>query len=347
MFLLALVVAALARVPCTCNGANASLEDGNESAENDEARLVDRNISLADRLAELRPGWPSLDPEYLLRSVLDSCVDPDVTGHPFSYWVSTVWGRRHEEELARLSSLGVGAQRVFRCFTRWPSNELMTSLWMLGLGLMASFSQDFFSAHRRECYAGRYGCYDAARAATRRLLRSELVTYLGRYHQAFEGFTLFLRPDVLVQEACEAEGDACGTPETLRVVLSAWDGVLDAEYEEGVPGRPFLTSTFSAAAAGVVYAGDGSGDAQQCAELRHPLACAGDSLLRKLWLAVHGGYDVRFQPHNLLNESFAGRWRHSFEAGALGQVPAALRDYARFVHPAAVEPSLVLEYNES
>eukprot|EP00929_Paragymnodinium_shiwhaense_P109732 TRINITY_DN76230_c0_g1_i1.p1 TRINITY_DN76230_c0_g1~~TRINITY_DN76230_c0_g1_i1.p1 ORF type:complete len:570 (+),score=93.08 TRINITY_DN76230_c0_g1_i1:66-1775(+) len=156
--------------------------------------------------------------------------------------------------------------------------------WVLGLRVAIGLPDKLFFDPATGCIATeQFDCHNVVRAHYHDILESEL-TEDGHYHPALELILLTgARTDVAFLQRCEALGMACSEREYLKLVVSAWDGLLKAEREFGVDERhvrisvPFSAAAVSQASASIE---------DSCYQMRAPGGCAGPNMMRKLWAAV-------------------------------------------------------------
>ena len=133
-------------------------------------------------------------------------------------------------------------------------------------------------------------------------------------------------PEVISAQSCSPEADC--TEEAMRGVLSAWDGLLEAEFELGVnPGSVGIATLFASAVQGA------ENPSEVCYGLRAPEGCAQTNTLRSFWTAASRvpGWDrpmpavgeIRrglangtYVPHSNLTAGLLDRWVHTFSADA-------------------------------
>lgn len=277
-----------------------------------------------------------------------------------SYWLASLWdGFSYREDLATLRELGVRALQLQRCMVDPLQLEaFLDRAWTAGLRVVLELSRSLFLKPAAGCFFQGYDCYNAVRANYRRLLATAL-TQDGQYHPAVETVLLMRDPDLAAAAYCQGQG--CSSNSSLLAVLSAWDGLLDAEQELGVqPGEVSLTSPWSTITLGGVGSNASSAASSSpptCSRYRWTDGgCTSGNTLRSLWtganeapgwarnsagngtlrrgllLPSNSSASTAYMPHNNLSASLADRWVHAFGANtSTDDVIETLRQYQEFV----------------
>jgi len=133
----------------------------------------------------------------------------------------------------------------------------------------------------------------------------------------------------------------CDWPLILRGTISAWDAIVDSEYELGVAGTVNFTVVFNA-----TEKVDAKGLAK-CYFLRYPEGCSNYHELRNIWLAANNHkeneYKDEYVLHNNLGESFTNRWVHSISSAMSSEdVRQHVQEFYSYINPVHENPARVL-----
>jgi len=255
-----------------------------------------------------------------------------------TFWLASPWGG-FEGHAARseLHALGVRTLYLYPCIVeRRMLRNFLDRAWNQGLTVVPELPLRLFQRPSVGCFTQGgspsfrpFDCYEQAREASRDLV---LQLFAGdgsnRYHPAVEMVLIARNLDIAAAAHCEQ----CGLPEALRAALSAWDGLMDAENEEGInPEGVRITALLAGAA-------DAGGDVRKLPSCYSQQArnggCAGSHALRGLWLGANWMDNATYTPHNNLSAAVADRWLHTFAASSTSEgVTRTLREYYEFAHP--------------
>jgi len=304
----------------------------------------------ADRLAGLCGGGPLEDSDLA------------------TFWVSALLrGFRGRSDLDDLRVMGVRAMQLHRCVVNQTDfKDFLDKAWVDGLSVVIELPSRLYLDSSSGCFSRDFNCYYVVRRLYRQLLATA-VSEDGEYHPAIRLILLARDPDLLTPAYCA--GEDCARQGAFRAVVTAWDGLLDAESELGVsPGRT-PQQTVRAAALFSTAALPSNETEPTCHYLTVASGgCPGTDVLRGLWLAMRhapgsartgeGLGNVVFAPHNDLEAVLPTRWLHTFGAeSGQADVVRTLRDYYSFITPTVPRDSEVglgsqaiaalLEFNES
>lgn len=253
-----------------------------------------------------------------------------------SFWLATAWkGFVGRTDLAKLRVAGVRALQLTECLVDIPDlRSFLDRAWTEGLTVVPQIPARLFSRDSGGCLAEDADCYDRVRDLSRELLQTDL-TRDGRYHPAVDFILLALDLDTNSDEES-----------AIIAVLSAWDGLLDAESEIGIQ------SDQVGIAARFVRAHQSASDEATCYHFRAPDACTRPNFLRRFWYGANstpgwaaprqgmgllrrGPENNTYLAHSVLAESMRTRWVHTFTDDAPSDdVLETLRLFYEFISPA-------------
>lgn len=204
-----------------------------------------------------------------------------------------LWGTRYRADLEIIK--GLGATHV-RLYGNNPANmhrSFLDEASKVGLAVIVGISNwPFTQMPESNCMQfSDYNCYQQVKESYSGNLRGGLLLNDGTYHAALASVIVINEPDLKLP-AMEEPMKWC------KGIISAIDGMLDAEAEANVTGKlPPFTATFSFGVCGACRDFASSPALGQMVELRH-------ALFRPL--------DYGYQPRNNLTDFYYKRFYNSF-----------------------------------
>eukprot|EP00450_Noctiluca_scintillans_P008636 CAMPEP_0194503766 /NCGR_PEP_ID=MMETSP0253-20130528/28562_1 /TAXON_ID=2966 /ORGANISM="Noctiluca scintillans" /LENGTH=739 /DNA_ID=CAMNT_0039346081 /DNA_START=99 /DNA_END=2318 /DNA_ORIENTATION=+ len=145
----------------------------------------------------------------------------------FSDGAKLMWHSSGRGDLAIMKKLGANAVRIYGNHIEKDHSEFLMHADDLGLGVIAGMSDYPFTQMDGNCMTTQYNCYEQVKESYLGNLRGGFLNEQNRYHQSLRSFIILNEPDLKVP----------GVQEPLSVaksLISAFDGILDAEREMGV-----------------------------------------------------------------------------------------------------------------
>lgn len=233
-----------------------------------------------------------------------------------------LWGPSGRADLKVIRSLGANRIRLHGNNPEDTHGAFLDEAEALELGVSLGLSDKPFISNSDSCLTTGFNCYHQAKAAYLRNLRSGLLRN-GSYHSALKEVVVINEPDLKLPGVHDPE-------KLARGIISALDGLLEAEKEAGVTG-PFVNFTvpFSFTVCPRCHAFQAVASLGQMTELRAAL----------LSPASYG-----YVPVNNLTALYYGRLTNSFHAASkpFQEIEAVLSAYATAF---SATPVVIQEYH--
>lgn len=155
----------------------------------------------------------------------------------FGATTSAFWGSDGRGDMSIMRSLGANAVRLYGDDPRLDHRPFLDEAYKQELSAIVGISDYPYIQMRGNCRETGYDCYDQIkRQYGDNLRRGFLMANSTRYHPALHTVILMNEPDLKFTDPYQY----------CKVIVSAFDAVLDAEKEFGVLGpAPNFTATFS------------------------------------------------------------------------------------------------------
>lgn len=231
---------------------------------------------------------------------------------------SAFWGSDGRGDLEAIKSLGANAVRTYGSNPDLDHRPFLDEARRVGLDVVATLPSDPFLKPKTGCVHKRQNCYAEVKDAYLRSLKSGFLGSSGEYHPALRTVIIMSEPENVFLPT-EAPWLFC------KAMLSAFDGVLDAEKEAGLESGPlpdFSVSFSFAECPWCLRSGDVPAVgrmAELASAMRHPSS-------------------VSYRPRNDLWAAYRARFENSFAVnasaglpleGVLPQIGSMLAEYER------------------
>mmetsp|Transcript_43697 Transcript_43697/g.101974 ORF Transcript_43697/g.101974 Transcript_43697/m.101974 type:complete len:595 (-) Transcript_43697:47-1831(-) len=208
-----------------------------------------------------------------------------------------MWGPRGRGDLQVIRELGANTVRLYGNNPNQSHRGFLDQAHALGLEVIPGVSDfPYTQMYPGRCVDTDYDCFNQTRDYFASNLAKGFLTDAQEYHPALKHFVLVNEPDLKIPGGATV---VAGGPELMvKAIISALDGVLEAEKDANVTGTLInFTATFSYA---ICIA---------CDELNYTpglgqMAALEDGLL----FPERYGYE----PRNNVSEAYRTRWTHSF-----------------------------------
>jgi len=222
----------------------------------------------------LCPAPPPPPPQYIAPTCLDSAAchaarapprDPlaptrpltEVGGFGFSYgvlpttevgkfpnddmmapWFRGQWAWDGRNDLGVMAKMGANMVRLYGNDPRWDAREFLDTANSWGLKVVAGISDFPYTSGDHKCIHGKtnhFDCYEALKETYETRLTNGtflLAGERGMYHPALDALVVINEPDLKLNNRDRNKRGM--DPHYMKVVLSAIDGILAAEAEQGV-----------------------------------------------------------------------------------------------------------------
>jgi len=251
-----------------------------------------------------------------------------VTGHrqdvlPGQYDVmapeaSALWGSGGRGDLEAIKSLGANAVRTYGNNPDLDHRAFLDEARRVGLDVVATLPRDRFLKPKTGCVHKRQDCFAEVKEAYSRSLTGGFGNSSGGYHPALRTVIIMSEPESVFLPT-EAPWLFC------KAMVSAFDGLLDAEKEAGLQSGPLPGVSVS-------FAFD---ECPWCLQDGDVPALGRMAELRS---AMRHPASVSYQPRNDLWKAYVDRFENSFTVnasaglsleGLLPQIGSMLAEYER------------------
>lgn len=226
----------------------------------------------------------------------------------FSDGAKMMWHSSGRGDLALMKKMGANAVRIYGNHMGKDHTEFLTHAADLGLGVIAGMSDYPFTQMDGNCVTTQYNCYEQVKASYLGNLRGGFLDAQNRYHRSLRSFVIFNEPDLKVLRV----NDELLVAKSL---ISAFDGILDAEKEAGVV-EPTLNFTVTMSFA----------VCHKCSHFKtKPALGMMDELKRAMLDPEYAGYEAK----NDLRTAYFHRFENSFTTANRAHeiIPLFLHDY--------------------
>lgn len=213
---------------------------------------------------------------------------------------TTLWSKSGRGDLAVMSQLGANAVRLYGNDPRLNHTTFLYEAQAHGLEVIVGISDFPYIQGAGNCISTKFNCYDQIkRQYSQNLQRGFLVQGTTAYHPALKTVILMNEPDLKFFPVSEPW-------RFVKAILSALDGILDAEREAGIAavanaGLPNFTATMSFAVCATCKDGSGKPAIGQMLELRSAMqdpASVGYQARNNLWAAYRSRFINSFNTAN-------------------------------------------------
>lgn len=218
-----------------------------------------------------------------------------------------LWGARGRADLQVIKSLGANSVRLYGNSPQSSHSSFLDEAHSAGLSVVAGISDYPYTQMQNNCMTTNFNCYEAIKGSYFMNLMNGFMTEDKRYHASLKEVIIINEPDLKLPGMHEPRKMAKG-------IISALDGMLDAEAEAGIQG-PLIdfTATFS------------FGICSTCQNLKTYPALG---QMYEIQQALLNPEEYGYTPRNDLAKFYHTRWIHSFNTNA----------HASFVKSAFLEP---------
>lgn len=218
-----------------------------------------------------------------------------------------LWGQRGRADLQIIKSLGANTVRLYGNNPQSSHSSFLDEAHSAGLSVVAGISDYPYTQMQTNCMTTNFSCYEQIKGSYYMNLMNGFMTEDKRYHPALKEVIIINEPDLKLPGMHEPQKMAKG-------IISALDGMLDAEAEAGIQG-PLIdfTATFS------------FGICSTCQTLKTYPALG---QMYEVQHALLNPEEYGYTPRNDLAKFYRTRWIHSINTNA----PAS------FVKTAFLEP---------
>jgi len=237
-------------------------------------------------------------------------------------WAKAMWTKSGRHDIANLAAMGANVVRTYGNDDRFSKREFLDELMQNKMKVVTGLSNVWYMDADQGCITKDFDCYDTIKQAYVDTLVVGEFVHDGYYHNAIEVINLMNEPNLNIgwYSACK---------NYLKAMLSALDGVLDAEKRVGVKAwingtLPKFTATWSYADSSVPCHKPASCVDDQinvCGSdffIKNPVPDS-DECGPALTFVVQMYYVVQdpegtigYSPRNDLKAAFETRWVHSF-----------------------------------
>ncbi|CAK8992582.1 unnamed protein product [Durusdinium trenchii] len=208
-----------------------------------------------------------------------------------------MWGPRGRDDLHVMKQLGANTVRLYGNNPNQSHEGFLDEAHRQELKVVAGMSDfPYIQMDPGRCIETDYDCFNQSRDSYALNLKTGFLTEYQEYHPALAYFILINEPDLKMPSTSTT---VAGGPEQMaRAVVSAFDGLLEAEKMANITGDLInITATFSYAVCIV------------CEELSY-LPALGQ--MATLVDAMMNPESYGYEPRNNVTEAFWSRWTHSF-----------------------------------
>ncbi|CAE7413481.1 TDP1 [Symbiodinium pilosum] len=150
-----------------------------------------------------------------------------------------LWSSSGRGDLAIMKKLGANAVRLYGNDPREDHKPFLDEAHGLGLQVIPGMSDYPYTQMPKNCQTTDYNCYPQIKEQYKSNLENGFLEKDGSYHPALKTIIVINEPDLKIPGESQPK-------EFSRAIISAIDGMLDAEKEAGVNGNlPNFTATFS------------------------------------------------------------------------------------------------------
>lgn len=153
-------------------------------------------------------------------------------------WFRGQWAWDGRNDLGIMANMGANMVRLYGNDPRWDAREFLDTANSWGIKVVAGISDFPYTSGDNKCIRGRetshFDCYEALKETyeTRLTNGTFMLEDEGRYHPALDALVVINEPDLkLINRDRSVRGV---DPQYMKVVLSAIDGILAAELEQGI-----------------------------------------------------------------------------------------------------------------
>jgi len=218
------------------------------------------------------------------------------------------WSTSGRGDLAIMKKLGANAVRLYGNDPREDHKPFLDEAHSQGLQVIPGMSDYPFTQMPKNCITTEYNCYSQIKEQYKSNLENGFLDKDGSYHPALKTIIVINEPDLKIPGESQPK-------KFSRAIISAIDGMLDAEKEAGASGNfPNFTATFSF---GVCTACPGSKSKPSLGQMLE---------LRR---AMEKPEDYGYTPKNDLAKIYKSRFTNSFNTNnpATDMKPLFLDDY--------------------
>ncbi|CAJ1459377.1 unnamed protein product, partial [Effrenium voratum] len=208
-----------------------------------------------------------------------------------------MWGERGRDDLHVMKQLGANMVRLYGNNPNQSHHSFLDKAHQLGMQVVPGMSDyPFIQMPDQKCMDTDYDCFNQSRDLYALNLETGFLTDSKEYHPALAYFIVINEPDLKMPPA--ATTTPGGPRQMVKAVVSALDGLLEAEKEANVSGILInFTATFSYA---VCLA---------CDELNYAPALGQMAILEDAMLHPE---QYGYEPRNNVSEAYLTRWTQSF-----------------------------------
>lgn len=152
-------------------------------------------------------------------------------------WFRAQWAWDGRNDLGVMAQMGANMVRLYGNDPRWDAHEFLDTANSWGIKVVAGISDHPYTEGDNKCIRGRdtshFDCYEALKETWEtRLTNGTFMLEEGGYHPALDALVVINEPDLkLINRDRSVRGV---DPQYMKVVLSAIDGILAAELEQGI-----------------------------------------------------------------------------------------------------------------
>ncbi|CAE7945331.1 TDP1 [Symbiodinium sp. KB8] len=233
------------------------------------------------------------------------------------------WSTSGRGDLAIMKKLGANAVRLYGNDPREDHKPFLDEAHSQGLQVIPGMSDYPYTQMPKNCITTEYNCYSQIKEQYKSNLENGFLDKAGSYHPALKTIIVINEPDLKIPGESQPK-------KFSRAIISAIDGMLDAEKEAGASGNfPNFTATFSF---GVCTACPGSKSKPSLGQMLE---------LRR---AMEKPEDYGYTPKNDLAKLYRSRFTNSFNTNnpATDMKPLFLDDYEALF---ATTPVFIGEYH--
>lgn len=242
----------------------------------------------------------------------------------------SMWGKAGRGDLAVMRQLGAN---MVRLYGNNPNNDhanFLDEALAEGLGVSPGLSDyPYFQQELGSCLDTDFDCFSQVKPLYLQNLRGGFLDRTNSYHAALTYMNIINEPDLKMPW----NADVAGVQEVYqmcRAIISAFDGMLEAEKQAGVSG-PLInfTATFSFAV---------------CRSCEFQCGKPGLAQMAQLDDAMHNPEKYDYSPKNNITAAYKARWTHSFNtANPAADVKRLFLDFYEEAFPAV--PVYIAEYH--
>lgn len=201
------------------------------------------------------------------------------------------WSSSGRGDLAIMKALGANAVRLYGNDPSQDHKPFLDEALSLGLQVIPGISDYPYIQMKNNCASTDFNCYTQIKESYGLNLKNGFVDSNGAYHQSLKQIIVINEPDLKIP------GDINKPVTYCRAIISAIDGMLDAEKEFGAKSNlPNFTATFS------------FGICNACAGVKKPAL----GQMRLLRQAMEKPEDFGYTPQNDLSAFYKTRFTNSY-----------------------------------